>query len=151
MHKKTHTENIIHRRSEKKFQHSRMKGKGRNFQTFFTNRKKRREKWNIILCYWIWNYVCDMLGRSSRILSAREWVEADCFYTGCTRESNGYGGRGAKWVGEWKQMDLGGEGNEGVEGMFFLIALRRQIWYDKHSRHVKRRYVMEGCEREKRL
>lgn len=29
---------------------------------YFTNIIKRREKWNIILCYWIWNYVCDMLG-----------------------------------------------------------------------------------------
>lgn len=29
---------------------------------YFSNIIKRREKWNIILCYWIWNYVCDMLG-----------------------------------------------------------------------------------------
>ena len=27
------------------------------------------------------------------------------------------------------------------EGMFFLIALCRQIWYDKHARHVNHRRV----------
>lgn len=43
----------------------------------FSNIIKRREKWNIILCYWIWNYVCDMLG-SCVVLRGSE---DDCFYT----------------------------------------------------------------------
>lgn len=79
---------------------------------------KRREKWNIILCYWIWNYVCDMLGS----FFTPRYPGMDCFGV---RASGG---------GCWKQMDWVMNGWK--EDMFFLIALRRQIWYDKHARHV---------------
>lgn len=42
----------------------------------------------------------------------------------------------SKYIWEWNRWILG-KGNEWVEGMFFLIALWRQIWDDKHSCHVK--------------
>lgn len=46
---------------------------------------------------------------------------------GIEMEADGYLGVGCEWR----------KGNEWVEGMFFLIALCRQIWYDKHARHVR--------------
>lgn len=94
--------------------------KKKNCRKMFT----KSVRWNIILCYWIWNYMF--------VIYAGEFFvsENDCFYIlhRCCWYS--------VCIWDWNRWILG-KGNEWVEGMFFLIALWRQIWYDKHSCHVK--------------